>query len=186
MAFWNTDSEKDGALSGIAAHLQGRRHTFTDYGVLARKDAMLARKTVDALARKTTHFWDCGELGTIAVRPSKCSAHDCEKSGAHMPYFLVRVRRVCFILFDAYRMPHWAMFSYFLIYFIMSFVLYVFIQHMQDILRLLFGKDVKDVDVDMAVKKRNEFMADRGKRVSLIASHSVQYMRTCIICLETF
>ena len=83
-------------------------------------------------------------------------------------------------------MPHWAMFSSFLIYFIMSFVLYVFIQHMQDILRLLFGKDVKDVDVDMAVKKRNEFMADRGKRVSLIASHSVQYMRTCIVCLETF
>ena len=41
---------------------------------------------------------------------------------------------------------------------------------MQDILRLLFGKDVKDVDVDMAVKKRDEFMADRGKRVSLIAS----------------
>ena len=35
----------------------------------------------------------------------------------------------------------------------------------QDILRLLFGKDVKDVDVDMVVKKRNEFMADRGKKV---------------------
>ena len=35
----------------------------------------------------------------------------------------------------------------------------------QDIVRLLFGKDVKDVDVDMVIKKRNEFMADRGKRV---------------------
>ena len=36
---------------------------------------------------------------------------------------------------------------------------------MQDILRLLFGKDVKDVDVDMVVKKRNELMTDRGKKV---------------------
>ena len=41
---------------------------------------------------------------------------------------------------------------------------------LQDILRLLFGKDVKDVDVDMIVKKRNEFMADRGKKVHNIYS----------------
>lgn len=39
---------------------------------------------------------------------------------------------------------------------------------LQDIVRLLFGKDVKDVDVDMVVKKRNEFMADRGKKVFLL------------------
>ena len=31
---------------------------------------------------------------------------------------------------------------------------------------MLFGKDIKDVDVDMVVKKRNELMADRGKKVS--------------------
>lgn len=37
----------------------------------------------------------------------------------------------------------------------------------QDILRALFGKDVKDVDTEMVVKKRNEYMADRGKKVSL-------------------
>ena len=35
----------------------------------------------------------------------------------------------------------------------------------QDIVRLLFGKDVKDVDVDMVIKKRKELMADRGKKV---------------------
>ena len=37
-------------------------------------------------------------------------------------------------------------------------------------MRLLFGKDVKDVDVDMVVKKRNEFMADRGKKVYTVFS----------------
>ena len=39
--------------------------------------------------------------------------------------------------------------------------------HAQDILRVLFGKDVKDVDTEMVVKKRSEYMADRGKKVSL-------------------
>ena len=33
----------DGTLSGIVAHLQERRHTFKDYGMLARKDAVLSR-----------------------------------------------------------------------------------------------------------------------------------------------
>lgn len=37
--------------------------------------------------------------------------------------------------------------------------------YVQDILRVLFNKDVKEVDVDMVVKKRNELMADRGKKV---------------------
>lgn len=37
--------------------------------------------------------------------------------------------------------------------------------YVQDIVRVLFNKDVKDVDVDMVVKKRNELMADRGKKV---------------------
>ena len=40
----------------------------------------------------------------------------------------------------------------------------------QDIVRLLFGRDVKEVDVDMIVKKRKELMADRGKRVRLTAT----------------
>ena len=46
---------------------------------------------------------------------------------------------------------------------------------MQDILRLLFGKDVKDVDVDMVVKKRNECMADRGKKVLQGVLHIVTH-----------
>ena len=76
-------------------HLQGRRYTFTDYGALARKDA--------ALSRKTAHFWDCGELGTIVARPSKCSAHGWRKAPHITSCFQVRVRRVCCILFDAYH-----------------------------------------------------------------------------------
>ena len=35
---------QDGALSGIAACLQGRRRTFMDYGALARRDSTLLRK----------------------------------------------------------------------------------------------------------------------------------------------
>ena len=50
---------------------------------------------------------------------------------------------------------------------------------MQDILRLLFGKDVKDVDVDMVAKKRNECMADRGKKVL----HSVLHIVTHYVCV---
>ena len=37
--FLDVDLEENDALSGIAAHLQGGRRTFTDYGALARKDA---------------------------------------------------------------------------------------------------------------------------------------------------
>ena len=77
--FWNADLEEDGALSGIAAHLQGGRRTFTDYCALARKDT--------ALARKTAHFWDCGELGTIAARPTNCGTHGWEKSGTRYATF---------------------------------------------------------------------------------------------------
>ncbi|CAI8034637.1 Eukaryotic translation initiation factor 3 subunit C [Geodia barretti] len=42
----------------------------------------------------------------------------------------------------------------------------------QDILRLLFGKDVKDVDVDvdMIIKKRNELISDRGKKTVEMSS----------------
>ena len=47
----------------------------------------------------------------------------------------------------------------------------------QDILRLLFGKEVKDVDVDvdMVVKKRNEIVADRGKKVRAKMLHCISY-----------
>ena len=47
---------------------------------------------------------------------------------------------------------------------------------MQDILRVLFNKDVKEVDMDMVVKKRNELMADRGKKV--------QYTHTLVVCTQ--
>ena len=93
--FFNADSEKDDALSGIAAHLQGRRRTFTDYGALARKTPHLEKD--GASARKTVHFWDCGELGT-------CAAHAVGRKAAHVtPCFQVRVWHICCILFDAYR-----------------------------------------------------------------------------------
>ena len=52
----NCGAVHDGALSGIAAHLQGRRHTLTGYGTLARKDADRTFKKDGALARKTVHF----------------------------------------------------------------------------------------------------------------------------------
>ena len=43
--------------------------------------------------------------------------------------------------------------------------------YVQDILRVLFNKDVKEVDIDMVVKKRNELMADRGKKVLCTHTH---------------
>ena len=43
--------KEDTALSGIAAHLQGRRHNFTDY---------------DALVRKMPYFRDDGTLAKTA------------------------------------------------------------------------------------------------------------------------
>ena len=42
---------------------------------------------------------------------------------------------------------------------------------------MLFGKDVKDVDVDMVVKKRNELISDRGKKVSWRDSCALFYLK---------
>ena len=66
-------------------------------------------------------------------------------------------------------------------------------------MRLLFGRDVKEVDVDMIVKKRKELMADRGKRVRLTATlcvyfdkctellllHCVYILMSCAVPLQT-
>ena len=54
----------------------------------------------------------------------------------------------------------------------------------QDILRLLFGKDVKDVDVDvdMIIKKRNELIADRGKKAR--AFYTTLYQNSVWHCLR--
>ena len=52
----------------------------------------------------------------------------------------------------------------------------------QDILRLLFGKDVKDVDVDvdMIVKKRNELIADRGKKARAFLHDTIPEFRVAL------
>ena len=54
-----------------------RWHTFGNCGALARKMAYFQMHFRDdgTLERKKSQFLDCGTLGTIAVRPSKCSAH---------------------------------------------------------------------------------------------------------------
>ena len=59
--------------------------------------------------------------------------------------------------------------------------------YLQDILRLLFGKDAKDVDVDMVMKKRNELMADRGKKVQFVMFVILvyRYLYMCIHCIYT-
>ena len=38
-------------------------------------------------ARKTTHFSDCGALGIIVARPSKCGAHNWGPAGHVTPHF---------------------------------------------------------------------------------------------------
>ena len=97
--------KEDGILSGIVAHLQGRRRTFMDNGVLTRKDAHF--RDDSALARKTTHFSDCVALGTIAVRPSKCGAHYWRSSGAR--YAAFQSAGVACFLHSFLRIPYFVL-----------------------------------------------------------------------------
>ena len=56
----------------------------------------------------------------------------------------------------------------------------------QDILRVLFGKDVKDVDTEMVVKKRSEFMADRGKKVRLGGDGHALVVACMCVCVYMY
>ena len=87
---------RGGTLSRIAVYLQGRWHTFVDYGALVRKDGALARKdSVLSGLRCTCQIQHIFEAAIPA-------AHIIGSPAGHItPCFQSRLWCVCCIHFDA-------------------------------------------------------------------------------------